>query len=97
MSTYRSLAEIAAEQQKQRPGYLADPAGDRALALLIEVVEELCVLNDRMDTLRRLAAAGKPLTDEAIDSFEVDEALAAERLARHRALFEKTFARLVSD
>lgn len=92
-----SLADIAAEQQKRRPLYLSDPAGDHALAALIEVLEELCVLRDRMDTMERLAAAGEPISAGAIERFEVDEVLAAERLARHRALFERTFARLVPD
>lgn len=92
-----TLADIAAEQQKQRPFYLADPAGDRALAVLLETLEELCVVRDRMDTMERLAEAGEPVNAEAIDGFEVDESLMAERLARHRALFERTFARLIPE
>ena len=89
-----SLADIARAQQADRPAYHEDPATDRALALLLKVAEDLCVQRDRLDTALRMAAEGKPVNEAAIDAFEVDSSLEAERLARHRAFFQELFTAL---
>jgi len=84
----KKLADIACEQQTDRPTYFQDPAMDRMLARLLETAEEVCVLRDRLDTLHRLAASDQPFDPAAIDAFEVNEEEAARRLARHKAYFE---------
>ena len=91
------LADIAGQQQAEGPVYFEDPAADRALRLLLESLEEICVLRDRLDTVGRLLARGEQPTPEAVDAFEVSESLAGERLAGHRKLFEATFERLRGD
>ncbi|MFN2166044.1 MAG: hypothetical protein ACK2U9_07255 [Anaerolineae bacterium] len=87
-----SLKEIVARQQAKA----AAEAGERqpGWALLIELAEEVCVLRDRLDTAMRLSAAGLVVDEEAIDAFDIDEPLLAERLEAHRELFESLFARL---
>lgn len=90
-----SLAEIIAEQQQGRASFFEDAARDVFLRELLAATEELCVLSDRLDTAMRLTAAGLVVDEEAIDQFEADDDLQAERLAQHRARFAQLFERLV--
>ena len=91
--TLESLKDIAARQQaRSASGGVKHPGP--GWALLIELAEEVCVLRDRLETAMRLSAAGLVVDDEAIDAFEVDEQLLAERLESHRRLFEELFERL---
>ncbi len=88
----KSLAEIAAVQQASRPAH-TDALTDRLLAELLRAMEEVCVLRDRLDTAERLAD-GTEKQAEQINSFDVDELLQTQRLARHSAYYEEVFARL---
>lgn len=91
-----SLKDIATRQQAGGPTYFDDPDKDRMVATVLSLAEEICVLRDRLDTCRRLAADGVPATDKNIDAFEVSEQLRDERLASHTAFFEQTLAALGS-
>ena len=88
----RTLKDIIEEQQGAREP--ADEVADRLMAELIRLAEENCVLRDRLDTCRRLAAAGDATDDAAIDAFEIDETTLKARLAAHRSYFEALFGRL---
>ena len=87
----RTLEEIVAEQQADREP--ADPVVELLTAELIRVAEELCVARDRLDTCLRLADGA--IDAAAIDDYVVSPELTEERLARHKAIFEDLFGRLV--
>ena len=91
-----SLKDIAERQQAAGPTYFDDPDKDRMVAAVLALAEEVCVLRDRLDTCRRLAAEGVPATEENIDAFVVSEDLRDDRLAAHTAFFEQTLAALGS-
>lgn len=90
----QSLAEIAARQQADGPGYFEDPRKDRMLRLVLELAEEVCVLRDRLETAEILERGGTAPTPEAIDAFQPSAELTRDRLARHQAYFEKVLAGL---
>ena len=92
-NTLESIRDILARQQAGAAAGSGGPPGP-GWALLIELAEELCVLRDRLDTAMRLSAAGLVVDDQAIDAFEPEPQLLAERLERHRALFTGLFKRL---
>jgi len=89
----QNLTDIIRAQHANRAPH-DDPLTDALLAELVRTAEEVCVLRDRLDTCQRLAAEGKAVGDNAIDEFEPDESVLAERLARHSAYFEDLFGRL---
>ncbi len=66
-----------------RPYYFDDPAIDQLHAALLAMATELAVAFDRIDTLERLLETrlGVPRAD--IDGYVADEAVAAQRAARH--------------
>ena len=88
-----SLEDIIAAQHAAREPH-DDPLVEKLLAELLLVAEELCVARDRLATCRELAAQGKPVDDEAIDTYELNEAEIETRLKAHRAMFEELFERL---
>jgi len=90
----KSLQDILQEQQRARPRYFSNSSEDALIALLIELAEEVCVLRDDVDTRRRIASNGQLATDEAVDAFEVSDAIVAERLDRHQQFFTALFDRL---
>ena len=88
-----SLQDIVERQQRERDSY-DDPLVEKLIAALLATAEENCVLSDRLDTVRRLAATGAVPDDAAIDGWEPDEKVIGQRLERHRRYFEKLFAGL---
>jgi hypothetical protein len=90
-----SLKDIAARQQANRPTYFDDPQKDHMLALILELTEEICVLQDQLDSCALLADAGKPCGPEAVQVYEPDAAEIDRRLAQHTRRFEEVLARLL--
>ncbi len=89
-----SLQEIAKRQQAGRPNYYDDPQKDHMLALILELTEELCVLQDQIDSCAQLSAAGKPCNPQAIQAFQPTAEEMDRRLAQHTQRFEKVLSRL---
>ncbi|MFW2403595.1 MAG: hypothetical protein ACN4GT_02435 [Gammaproteobacteria bacterium] len=92
-----SLRDIIERQQQASPTYFDDPQKDAMLRTILSLAEEVCVLRDRVDTCRRLADAGQPASDAAIDAFDVADELLEQRLSAHTEFFEATLARLLSE
>ena len=63
----------------ERPRYFADPAVDKVLSMVMALTGEVAVLRDRLDTIERLLENGQPVTRAAIDGFETDETVKADR------------------
>lgn len=89
-----SLKAIAARQQAGRPTYYDDPQKDHMLALILELTEELCVLQDQLESCSQLSAAGEPCDPEAVQAFEPAAEEIDRRLARHTRRFEEVLDRL---
>ena len=63
----------------ERPRYFADPAVDKMLSMVMALTGEVAVLRDRLDTIERMLEEGEPVTRAAVDAFEPDESVRAER------------------
>jgi len=61
-----------------RPAFFADPEIDRLLAIIVRLMTEHSVLNERVKTLEALLIESGTLTREALDDFEPNEAQDAE-------------------
>lgn len=73
------MLELQKKAKGERPRYFEDPAIDKVLSITMALAGELAVLRDRVDTIERLAEAGQPATRAAVDGFEPDETVRAER------------------
>ncbi|QTH20160.1 hypothetical protein HRJ34_17585 [Rhizorhabdus wittichii] len=62
-----------------RPSYFQDPAVDKILAITLALAGEVAVLRDRLDTVERLAADGKPISPTAVDAFQATPDIRATR------------------
>lgn len=71
--------ELQKKARGERPQYFDDPAIDKTLSITLALASEVAVLRDRIDSIERLLEAGTPLTRAAIDSFEPDAGVRAER------------------
>lgn len=71
--------ELQKKARGERPQYFADPAIDKTLSITLALASEVAVLRDRIDTIERLAEAGKPLSRAAVDTFTPDATARAER------------------
>ena len=69
------MVELQKKARGERPRYFEDPAVDKLMAITLALAGEVAVMRDRMDTIERLAAAGKPISPEAVDAYEPDEAV----------------------
>ena len=61
-----------------RPAFFSDPDIDRLLAIIVRLMTEHSVLNERVKTLEALLIDSGTITSEALDSFEPNEAQDAE-------------------
>ena len=57
-----------------RPAFFSDPEIDRLLAIIVRLMTEHSVLNERVKTLEALLIESGTLTREALDDFEPNEA-----------------------
>ena len=61
-----------------RPAFFSDPEIDRLLAIIVRLMTEHSVLNERVKTLETLLIESGTLTREALDDFEPNETQDAE-------------------
>jgi hypothetical protein len=73
------MVELQKKARGERPRYFEDPAVDKLMAITLALAGEVAVLRDRMDTIERLAAAGKRISPEAVDAYQADETVRAAR------------------
>lgn len=75
----------------KRPVFFDDPSIDQMMTFLIELTTEVAVLRERLDTVERLLDAGVPVTREAIESFQPQAAVNAERDAWRDSYLKRVF------
>lgn len=56
-----------------QPVFFEQPALEAMHGMFVVLLEELCVLRDRLDTYERLSSAGVAVTPEAVDAYTPDE------------------------
>jgi hypothetical protein len=73
------MLELQKKAKGERPRYFEDPAIDKVLSITLALAGEVAVLRDRIDTIERLGEAGQPISRAAVDSYQPDETVRAER------------------
>lgn len=67
------------------------PTNDQLLDMVLALSSELSVLRDRIDTHERLAAEQTAATLEAVEAYEPDQAIGAERSKQRQRILSKVF------
>ena len=80
-------ADIAKGAQ---PVFFDQPATEAIYGMLIVMLEEICVLRDRIDTCEKLGEQGIPVTTAAVENFEESAEVEQEREARRKQFIERT-------
>jgi len=75
----------------KRPVFFDDPSIDQMMTFLIELTTEVAVLRERLDTVERLLDAGIPVTREAIEAYQPQPTVDAERNAWRDAYLKRVF------
>jgi len=73
-----------------QPVFFDEPATEAMYGMLIVMLEEICVLRDRLDTCEKLGEQNIPVTTAAVEDYEASEAVEQEREARRKQLIERT-------
>lgn len=74
-----------------KPQYFSDPATDKLLTMVLELIGELSVSRDRIDTLERLIERSGLFTSADVDTYLPDEAVNAERAERRDKMLSRIF------
>ena len=69
-----------------RPYFFEDPAVDKLMAMLMGLVGEVSVLNDRVDSMQRLLIEKGALQPGQLDNYHPDAAVREERDSQREAL-----------
>lgn len=72
-----------------QPAFFAEPALEAMHGMLVVLMEEVCVLRDRLDTYERLGAQGIAVTPESVDAYTPDAGAEAEREQRRKATIRR--------
>ena len=72
-----------------QPSFFDQPALEAMYGMLVVLMEEVCVLQDRLDTYERLGARGIAITPEAVDAYDPDEAVENAREQRRHAVVRR--------
>ncbi len=57
-----------------QPAFFEQPALEAMHGMFVVLLEEICVLRDRLDSYEKLGAAGIVVTPDALDAYTPDEA-----------------------
>lgn len=69
--------------------FFKDPAIDQVMTFFIELLTEVSVLRDRIDTLEQLLEKNRVIAADAIEDYHHDEASEKRRAAARKALLER--------
>jgi hypothetical protein len=72
-----------------RPKYLQSQDADRAVMMILALAAEVSALRERLDTHERLADAAQSASIRAVESFEPDASVEAQRAAARRSLIDR--------
>lgn len=73
----------------KRPQFFDDPAVDQMMTFLLELMTEVSVLRERMDTVERLLDTKGTVSRAEIEAYRADAAVEAERTAWRDAYFQR--------
>lgn len=73
----------------RRPNFFEDPAIDQVMTFFLELMTEVAVVRERLDTVERLLETKSSITRADIEAYRADDTVEAERLAWRNAYFQR--------
>lgn len=73
------MVELQKKARGERPRYFQDPAVEKLLSITLALAGEVAVLRDRLDSVERLSAAGRPFGPDEVDAYSPDSDVRAAR------------------
>ncbi len=73
----------------KRPSFFEDPALDQMMTFMLEVITELSVVRERVDTIERLLDRKGSISRDDIEAYQPDGDVAAERMAWREAYLKR--------
>lgn len=90
--TQVSMDELRKTVSLGREPHFGDaPSNAQLMEMVLALSAEVCVLRDRLDTHEQLAEAGKPLTTDEVEAFEVTPDRLDARSGLRQRLLAKIF------
>lgn len=89
MTSISPVQRAAAAASGARPSFLDNPDCDRLLSMLLAMAGQMTTLYERLDTLTRVLEANDLLKPGALDAFQPDAAVQAERLQWDEAFVQR--------
>lgn len=91
MPEFRSPDDVSLPRSSKghRPDFFDDPAIDQMMTFLLELMTEVSVMRERLDTVERLLDADGVVTRAAIEDYRADAAVEAERTAWRNGYVER--------
>ena len=81
----------------KKPQYFQDPIMDRLLSMVLELMGELSVVRDRLDTVERLIEANNLFKQEEIDNYQIPEDVDFERTERREAYIARVLKSVLDE
>jgi hypothetical protein len=82
-------ARLARTAKGKRPQYFADPATDKLLTMVVNLMGELSVTRDRLDSVERLLEAHGIVPVAEVDGFRPTQAVEAARDQRRAQMIQR--------
>jgi hypothetical protein len=91
MSERRPAEEVSLPRSSkgQRPHFFDDPALDQIMTFFFELMTEVAVTRERIDTIERLLDQKDAISRADIEAYRADPAVEAERTAWRNAYFQR--------
>ena len=74
-----------------RPHFFDDPAVDQMMSVMLELIQEVSVLADRVDAMQRLLDRNGTLTRSDLENYRPDATAEAERQKRREEYLQRLF------
>jgi len=75
----------------RRPHFFDDPAVDQMMSIVLEVIQELSVLYDRVDAMQRLLDQKGVLPSSELENYRPDAAVESQRQRRREEYLQRVF------
>jgi hypothetical protein len=89
MSDDQAVHRLRKAVGPERPTYLRPEDTDKVMAIVLALMSEVAALRERLDTHERLAATGMAPVPDAVEAFQPDEIVEAEREAWREAYIKR--------
>lgn len=91
MAEFRRPEDVTLPRSSKgpRPHFFDDPAIDQVMTIVIELMTEVAVMRERMDTIERLLDTNGVVSRADVESYRADPAAEAERVAWRHAYLKR--------